>query len=131
MDYTNPVTYTVTAEDSTTEDYEVTVNVAPGITINTITNPSLSKLTFTGGLTSLSTVTVTPSTSITISLTNAASVSVTASAWRIDISGRKDDIPHSTTYTFTAPATRGFYNVNVLATVDGIDYSGSFGLIVK
>jgi uncharacterized repeat protein (TIGR02543 family) len=118
-------TYTVTAEDGTDQAYEVTVNVAPGITIigNGITIQGLPMLTFTSDkLTPLSTVTVAPSITITIS------GSVTVSSWYIGISGR-EDITY-TTNTFTTPATRGFYNVNVFATVDGIPYSGSFGMVV-
>jgi hypothetical protein len=126
-------TYKVTAEDGTDQSYAVTATVAPGITINAINYEGLSTLTFTGTdgsspLTPLSTVTVAPSTSITITLSGG-----TNSTWHIDANGVEiaQTTSTDTTVTFVAPSAPRFYNVTVLATVGGVEYSGSFGLVVK
>jgi hypothetical protein len=116
--YAGPVSYTVTAADGSTQDYTVTVNVAPGITISGITVESFAVLTFTGPSS------VSASAPITITISGG-----TVSSWHIEVSG-----PVTSTYTtnaFTAPSVPGFYSVNVFATVGGVLYSGLFGLAVN
>jgi hypothetical protein len=120
----SPHTYTVTAEDGTTEDYSVTVSPAPGITISGITVEGLTALTFTS--TPALPANVSPNTSITITISGG-----TVSGWYIEVSGGASATQTHNTNTFNAPLNPGFYNVNVIATVDGVDYSGSFGLIVN
>jgi hypothetical protein len=120
-DYSAGKTYTVTAEDGTTQDYTVTVSAEPGITIGGITVEGLAALTFSGVPVS----SVAPNTSITIVISGG-----TVTSWHIEVSGASA-LPPYTTNTFTAPSNPGFYNVNVIATVGGVDYSGSFGLIVE
>jgi hypothetical protein len=99
------------------------VAVEPGITISGITNAALSSLTFSG----VPTDPVAASVSITITISGGP-----VTGWYIDINGPVS--PNSTTadtVTFNAPGVPGFYNVNVIATVGGVNYSGSFGLIVE
>jgi hypothetical protein len=128
-DYANPVSYTVTAEDDTTQDYTITVNMRPGITISGITVKGLSALTFTG----VSPSVVTQGESITITIRDDVNEVIVADSWYVEINGPVTSTysDSETTVGFNAPATPGFYNVNVIATVGGVDYSGSFGLIVK
>jgi phage baseplate assembly protein gpV len=118
----NPHTYTVTAVDGTTKGYTVTVNVASGITISGITVAGLDALTLSVAPSSP----VNASTSIIITISGG----VTVSAWYIEVNGPGTPTSY-TTNTFTAPSVSGFYNVNVFATVGGVDYSGSFGLVVN
>jgi hypothetical protein len=121
QDYSGgPVSYTVTAADTTEKIYTVTVGKGPGIDITAAVS-GLTALSFTGGPGSTP---VTAGTSFTIALSGG-----TATAWAIYISGPVS-ADHSTA-TFAAPAVSGFYNVNVIATAGGVDYSGSFGLIVE
>jgi hypothetical protein len=123
-DYTNPLVYTVTAQDSTSQDYTVTVNQRPGITIGGITVAGLGVFTFTPS----TTTTVSPGESITITLNGTAMVD----SWYVDINGPVTPTSSTTnTVTFNAPEPPGFYNVNVFATVNGIPYSGSLGLVVN
>jgi hypothetical protein len=118
-DYTSAVTYTVTAEDGTTRDYTVTVNRSPGITI---TINGFSALSFSGVPPS-----VDVSASVTITISGGA-----VTGWYVDINGPVTPTGSTAnTVTFKAPSTPGFYNVNVFATVNGIPYSGSFGLVVN
>jgi hypothetical protein len=122
-DYTTPVAYKVTAADGSEETYAVTVNVDSGITIGGITVAELTGLTFS----KVPTTSVTVNTPITINISGG----VTPTAWHVDINGPVTPTsPPGATFKFNAPGTPGFYNINVIATVDGIDYSGSFGLIV-
>ena len=119
----SPHTYRVTAVDGSYLDYAVTANAAPGITISGITVEGLYALTFSGVPAS-----VVPGDPITITISGG----VTVSSWYICINDGSVASTGSTTstVTFNAPATRGFYNVNVFATVGDVDYSGSFALIV-
>jgi hypothetical protein len=123
--YAGPVTYTVTAADGTTQDYTVMVTEAPGATITgTIADPGIPVLTF-----SASSLSVSAGVPVTITLGDG---SVTAT-WYIGITGPVPSSPITyagAAYTFTL-ADPGFYSVNVIATVGGIDYSGSFALIVN
>jgi hypothetical protein len=117
-------TYTVTAEDGTTQNYTVTVNAAPGITVSGITVEGLSALNFS----SVPTSPVSASTLITIT------ISGTVTSWYVELSGSGTPIPHqnsSAPISFNAPSVPGFYSVNVFATVGGVLYSGSFGLTVN
>jgi hypothetical protein len=109
--------------DSTeTADYSVTVNAAPGITVSGITVEGLSGLTFSGVPSSIA-----PGDPITITISGG-----TVTNWYIDVNGPVTPTGSTTnTVTFTASSTPGFYNVNVIATVGGVDYSGSFGMIVQ
>jgi hypothetical protein len=120
--YGGPVTYTVTAEDGTTQTYTVTVNVAPGITIGGITNPSIQVLTLSGVPASP----VSGGTQVTIIL----SESVTVSGWYIEMTNSAASTTASAN-PFSLPTVPGFYNVNVIATVGAIEYSGSFVLTVN
>jgi hypothetical protein len=115
----NPHTYRVTAEDGACQDYTVTVTTVPGITIGGITVEGLYALTFSGAPAS-----VTPGEMITITISEGV-----VDRWYIEITGPAPST--STANTFTAPLTPGFYNINVIARVGGIDYSGSFGLTVQ
>jgi hypothetical protein len=119
---TTPVIYTVTAEDTTSRNYQVTV-IKRGIVITGIANEALSSFSFSGVSSS-----VTAGDTITIEIEG-----VTVTAWHIDMNGvisTSSGIPPNRV-AFAAPLVPGFYNVNVIATVDGVDYSGSFGLIVE
>jgi len=49
QDFTNPVTYTVTAADGTTKDYEVTATLAAASTIATVTSGAYTVSTVGGG----------------------------------------------------------------------------------
>ena len=121
--YAAPVDYTVTAEDGTTKSYTVRVNEGPGITIGGITVDGLGVLTFGG---------VPSSVAQGVSITIAIIEGVTPDSWYVEINGPVTQTGSTTnTVTFTAPSTPGFYNVNVIATVGGVDYSGSFGMIVQ
>jgi hypothetical protein len=118
-DYSGGKTYTVTAVDGSTQAYTVTVNAAPGITISGISVEGLSALTFSGVPSS-----VAPGAPINVTLSGG----VTVDGWYIEITG-----PSASTVNagaFSAPLTPGFYNINVIATVGAVDYSGSFALIV-
>jgi hypothetical protein len=118
----------ITAPSSSVQGYAVTVTVAtrPGITISGITVKGLSALNFSG--VPLPTSPVTANTPITITISGG----VTVSAWKIYVSGPVSVTPYlHTGNSFSAPTTPGFYNVNVIATVGGVDYSGSFGMIVE
>jgi hypothetical protein len=125
-DYASPVTYRVTAENGTFADYTVTVNVVvKAITISVTPVEALNTLIFD----SLSS-TVTGGTPIRI---QEGVVDVFSDSWHIDISGPVNSsvgLSGMSAIVFTAPTTPGFYNVNVIAKVDGIHYSGSFGLTV-
>jgi hypothetical protein len=122
--YAGQVEYTVTAEDGTTETYTVTVNGAQGIAISGITVEGLDALTFSGVPASP----VSASTSITITISGG----VTVSDWYIDVNGPVTPTGSTTdTVTFSAPSNPGFYNISVFATVEGILYSGSFGITVN
>jgi hypothetical protein len=119
--YADPMSYTVTAEDGTTQNYTVTVKFYE-ITISGIIVKGLSALSF-GDLPASPVAAKTP---ITITIDGGVAVS----GWHINVNKG----PASTTYTegsFEAPAAPGFYNVNVIATVQDIPYSGSFGITVK
>jgi hypothetical protein len=119
----NPHTYTVRAADGTTQDY--TVNVAPGITISGITNVGLGTIITFSGVPSSPVV---PGTSITVTISGG-----TVTAWAIDVGG-DDETPSgpiTNTVTFAAPMALGFYNINVLAVIDDVLYSGSFGIVVN
>jgi hypothetical protein len=114
-------TYTVTAEDGATQEYTVTVVIEPGIA-GGIVDPSIPIITFDD---------------VPLSVTEEGEITITINGetvndWYIDING-KIEISNSTANaaTFKAPATSGFYNVNVIATVDGIDYAGSFTLKIN
>jgi hypothetical protein len=123
---TGSKTYRVTAEDGTYQDYTVTVNEHTGLTISGITVERLGVFTFTQSLT-----TVSPNTEITITALDHTNteVTVTDANWYIDISGPDTTItPVGNKFT---PTKRGFYNINVFATINNILYSGSFGLIVE
>ncbi|MDR2447637.1 MAG: DUF5018 domain-containing protein [Treponema sp.] len=113
-------TYTVTAEDGASRNYTVTVNVEPAIAVSGIVNPSFSVLTFTGSSFA------TAGAQITITINKDAG---SVSAWHIDISGPTNSTGDAA--TFNAPTIAGFYNVTVIVTVDGIDYSGSFALTIE
>jgi hypothetical protein len=100
------------------------VNVAPGITISGITVAGLNALSFGGGPNP--SVPVAAPASITITISGG----VTVSSWYIEVNSPAGSTPY-TAASFTAPASPGFYSVNVIATVNGVDYSGSFGLTVE
>jgi hypothetical protein len=120
----NQKTYTVTAADNLTQDYTVIVTVKPGITIvdANITSPSIPVLTF-----SASQMIVVSPASVIITISGG-----TVTAWRIYINGLlTSGSPGENKVTFSAPTVPGFYNVNVIATAGGVNYSGSFGLIVQ
>jgi hypothetical protein len=118
--YAVPVPYTVTAADGSTATYTVTVNAAPGLTIGGITVAGLNGLTFSN----VPTMPVAVNTPITITISGG-----TPTDWYIEVIGPASAI-HNATNSFAAPGTPGFYNINVIATVGGVDYSGSFGLVV-
>jgi hypothetical protein len=119
--FSTPQTYTVTAADGTSRAYTVTVaNPAPMITISGITVEGLAALTFTGP----------PSTTTGLMINVTINGGAAVSAWYIELSNASVTETH-TTNTFAAPMIPGFYNVNVIATVGGVDYSGSFGLTVN
>jgi hypothetical protein len=122
--YTGPVTYMVTAEDGSTATYTVTVTGRPGITISgSITVEGFTALTFSSAPSSP----VNANSPITIEISGG-----TVSNWYIDINDSVTPTGFDgTTVTFNAPSRAGFYNVNVIATVNDVDYSGSFGIIVK
>jgi hypothetical protein len=125
QDFTSAKTYTVIAADSSTAVYMVTVVEHSGITISGITVEGLNDLTFGN---------VPPSVSVSTSITVTTSgvVDDPGSGWYVDINGPVSlTSPTANSVTFTAPSVPGFYNVNVIATVGGIDYSGSFGLTVE
>jgi hypothetical protein len=125
QDFTTDKTYTITAADGSTQTYTVTVNTSsPGITVNV---EGLSALAFSGLPPG-----VTPGLMVTLTISGG----VTPDAWYVDINGPVSSTPGSNAegeafVTFGTPTTEGFYNVNVIATVDGVDYSGSFGLTVS
>jgi hypothetical protein len=121
QNFSNARTYRITAEDGTYQDYTVTVTVKPGITIvgANITSPSIPLLTF-----SASQVTVASGATVTITISGGS-----ATAWHIEISGPQQK--SSATASFSAPAVPGFYNINVIATAGGVNYSVSFGLFVQ
>ncbi|MDR3160434.1 MAG: DUF5018 domain-containing protein [Spirochaetaceae bacterium] len=122
--YAAPVTYTVTAEDGTSQQYTVTVTYGPGITISGIPVDGLPKLTFSG---EPDDPVVEPGTSIAITISGGP-----VTGWYIYINGLVSPTGFTDdTVTFAAPETPGSYNVTVIATVGGVDYSGSFGLVVK
>jgi hypothetical protein len=112
--------------NGTTKGYAVNIIREPYYyidinSINGITDAALSALIFDNPPSSVSV-----SSSITITING----DVPVDDWYIDMTGPGAFIP-VTMDTFTVPNTPGFYNVNVIATVDGVDYSGSFGLIVE
>jgi hypothetical protein len=117
--------YTVTAEDGSYQSYTVTATVAPGITVTGIINPSdPSVFIFIGVPGSFS-----ASTPITITigiLDKNNNPVTTATDWYVEITGPAPST--DTDNTVTLLPVPGFYNVNVIATVDDIAYSGSFGL---
>jgi hypothetical protein len=122
--YANPVEYTVTAEDGSQATYTVTVTAASGITIRGITVEGLAALTFSGAPSSP----VTPGASVTITISGDTAVTT----WYVDINGPVTPTASTAnTVIFAAPSTPGFYNVNAIAVVNGIPYSGFLGLIVK
>jgi hypothetical protein len=100
------------------QTYTVTVKVDPGIIIG-ITNSAVQGLTFNGVPSS-----VAPGTLVTITITGG----VTPDSWYVSGMGPAPFTAMSC--TFNASSTPGFYNVNVIARVGSIDYSGSFGLTV-
>jgi hypothetical protein len=119
--YAGPISYTVTAEDGTTAIYTVTVKAEPGITISVTPVAGLNVLAF-----SLSQAAARPGDLIAITITGGS-----VTSWHIDLNGPVTPTDFSTdTVTFAAPTAQGFYNVNVIARAGGIDYSGSFGLVV-
>ncbi|MDR3146913.1 MAG: DUF5018 domain-containing protein [Treponema sp.] len=121
-DYTAPVAYRVTAANGSSATYTVTVKEAPGITISGISVSDFNALTFKGVPASPVPGPVT----VTIAIVESG---VTVNDWFIEITrGQTETRVSSNTFTLSNP---GSYSVNVIATVDGIDYSGSFGLMVK
>jgi hypothetical protein len=110
----------VTAADGTQATYTVTVNTEPGITISGITIAGFSVLRFSGVPPSP----VSPGAPITIVILG----DVRPDSWFIDISGPASSAFFSA--DFIMPPIPGFYNINVIAKIGGVDYSGSFGLIV-
>jgi hypothetical protein len=100
-------------------------NKEPGITISGITVEGLNILNF-----SVVSMPVKASAPITIMI--GGIVADPNNDWYIDINGKVS--PRSSTpnrVIFNAPAVPGFYNINVIATINNIPYSGSFGLIVE
>jgi hypothetical protein len=121
-DYAGPVEYTVTAEDGTTATYAVTVT-APGITITVTAPENLTALTF-----GASTAAAAPGEMIILTISGG----VTVDNWHVDIEGSVTPASSTgNTVTFAAPGILGFYNVNVIARMGDMDYSGSFGLTVQ
>jgi hypothetical protein len=120
--------YQVMGANSNSELYTVTVTASPGITISGITNPSLTALTFKVNNADLTDLTVNCGSSLTIKIAQNAD-------WYIEIAGPGAPASitdaNTDTVAFNAPPVPGFYSVNVMATVGAIDYSGSFGLLVK
>jgi hypothetical protein len=123
--YASPVTYAVTAEDGSNNNYTVTVQEQPGLTI-AASIETLGTFTFAS---STATVSLGGS-AITITPTPALASNVD---WHYYISGpvTSNSTSSGTTGSFAVPTKRGFYNVNVFAIIDTIPYSGSFGLIVE
>jgi hypothetical protein len=119
----SPHKYTVTPVNGTSQEYSVTVNIAPGITIS-ITNEEFPALTFSG--VPSNPVRAGELFTITATISNG-----TVTDWYIDISKAGSPTSTSATNTFTAPSIPGFYSVNVLVTVGGFLYSGSFGMTVE
>jgi hypothetical protein len=119
--YAAPVAYTVTSAAGASETYTVTVIGSKGITIG-VTVEGLAALSFEG----LPALPVAANTPIAVAISGG----VTVSSWYINVN-RGNTVTTFTTGSFTAPAAAGFYNVNVIATVDGVDYSGSFGITVR
>jgi hypothetical protein len=121
--YAGSVTYAVTAADGTTQEYIVTVTEEPGVTITgTIADPAIPVLTF-----NISMVSISVGDPVTITLSGG---SVTT-PWYIGITGPVVFTAFTGTFTVPIGTPSGFYNVNVIATVGGVDYSGSFALIVE
>jgi hypothetical protein len=124
--YNVPVFYTVNAANGTTRTYRVTVTADPGITISGITVSGLNALTFNVP------PAIVPPNAVASGIPITITISGGTPTWKkIYISGPEPVTPLDNTNSFTTPSTPGFYNVNVIATVGGIDYSGSFGLIVN
>jgi hypothetical protein len=121
--YAAPVAYTVTAADGTSRAYTVTVHVARGIAIGGTIAEGFAALVFSGLPSS-----VTPGETITIAITG----DVTPDEWYAGINGPESSDPSDSgsAIIFSAPMTPGYYNVNVIARVDAVTYSGSFGLTV-
>jgi hypothetical protein len=121
--YAGTVNYEVTAEDDSTATYAVTV-VDWGITID-ITGPEgFADLTL-----SVSPTTVEPGDPITIAGDKSfASCYVYISG---PVNSSSTDLGPGESVTFPAPMKRGFYNINVIVTINNIPYSGSFGLAVE
>jgi hypothetical protein len=114
--------YTVTAGDGTSLDYTVTVTVEQGITISAIIQAgTIPALTFTPAF---------------VKVTNGAVIALNSgqtAEWYVKVSGPETCV-HSdsgNSFTFTAPTKPGFYNVSVIATVNGIPYAGNFVITVE
>jgi hypothetical protein len=122
--YAGPVSYTISAADGSTETYTVTVKERQGVAISGIIVEGLPVLGFDG----LPSSPVDVSGAITITIGGGVRVS----DWYIEVNGPNSSAPTiHTADSFTAPAVPGFYNVNVIVTVDGVNYSGSFVITVQ
>jgi hypothetical protein len=133
QDFSSPKTYSVTAVDGTAQGYTVTVKV--GIPITGVINGVLPVLTFSTAGPEPFPLSVTPGTEITIRIGPIGDLTI--DDWYIEMAGPITLSPVPTAVPpdkvkFTVPLTvpPGFYNVNVITKIGGVDYSGSFGLIV-
>jgi hypothetical protein len=102
-----------------------------GITVTGIIDPDSPAVLSFGGLPA--SAYAAGGTAITIHLKDINNNLVTpdSGSWYVEMAGPQNHIFTGLPSSYILPAlTPGFYNVNVIATVGGIAYSGSFGLPV-
>jgi len=116
-DFTNPVTYTVTAEDGSTQSYTVTVTVTSSISI-TFTTSSYQTLSF-------SSTALTTAVGTAIEIAPTGSVTSGGTSWQWYVNGTLSS--SSSSFSFT-PTTPGFYTVSVTVVFGGTSYSGSLNI---
>jgi hypothetical protein len=123
QDLTSSRTYTVRAADGTEANYTVTVTMSQGITISGFIDEALTALAFSG-------VPASPQMGGTLVSITIDPTPVGAVDWYIEIAGPGSPSSY-TNNSFSLPMTPGFFSINVIATVGGVPYSGSFGLTVQ
>ena len=128
-DFTSPVTYTVTAEDGSTQNYVVTITVLPPSSIKAIT-----AFTITGQVSSVVTESthtinvVMPFGTTRMTLAPSAITVTDASATVSPVTGVAQDFRSSQTYTVTAQdGTKQIYTVNVTNQTTCSDVDMYFG----